>query len=217
MEDHPNCQQGEDIASAADQPAGTIISPDTKMPVRLPPGQKRTRQWPVLDAAGAPPIDLASWRLDLYGLVENEISLNWEEFGKLPRVEVFADFHCVTGWSRLANVWSGVATSVLAEKCGLKAEGRFVVAHGYDYGWTTNLPIEMFLAEDALLATHHDGRPLSAAHGGPVRLIVPRLYAWKSAKWLGGLEFLDRDRAGFWERNGYHMNGDPWKEERFGY
>lgn len=209
--------QTEEVATAVNQKDGIIISPDTTRPVRVPPGQRRTRQWPVLDAAGPPAIDMSKWRLDLYGLARKEVSLSWTEFGELPRVEVFADFHCVTGWSRLANVWSGVSTRLLADKCGLKPEATFVVAHGYDYGWTTNLPIEMFLAEDALVATHHDGRPLTPEHGGPARLIVPRLYAWKSAKWLGGLEFLDRDRAGFWERNGYHMNGDPWKEERFGY
>jgi DMSO/TMAO reductase YedYZ molybdopterin-dependent catalytic subunit len=160
---------------------------------------------------------LTLWRLELRGLVEREVELDWKSFGQLPRVEVFADFHCVTGWSRLGNVWSGVPVRVLADLCGMQPAARFVLAHGYDYGWTTNLPVEMLLAEDALVATHHDGRPLTAEHGGPARLIVPRLYAWKSAKWLCRLEFLDHDRAGFWERNGYHMNGDPWKEERFGY
>jgi DMSO/TMAO reductase YedYZ molybdopterin-dependent catalytic subunit len=217
MQDQYEFLQPEEIASAVNQPPGIIISPDSTRSVRLPPGQRRTRQWPVLDAAGPPAIDMAKWRLDLFGLVEKEISFDWDTFGQLPGVEVFADFHCVTGWSRLANVWSGVSTRVLAQKCGLKPEAKFVVAHGYDFGWTTNLPLDMFLAEDALVATHHDGRPLTVEHGGPARLIVPRLYAWKSAKWLGGLEFLDRDKAGFWERNGYHMNGDPWKEERFGY
>ncbi|HNY42762.1 MAG TPA: sulfite oxidase-like oxidoreductase [Bryobacteraceae bacterium] len=217
MTDQIDYLQPEETAVAEDQPAGVIISEDTKKPNRVPPGQKRTRQWPVLDAAGTPPVDMSQWRLEMYGLVEREVRFDWVTFGQLPRVKVFADFHCVTGWSRLANVWSGVSTRLLAEKCGLKPEAKYVLAHGYDYGWTTNLPIEVFLAEDTLVATHHDGRPLTAEHGGPARLIVPRLFAWKSAKWLGGLEFLDRDRAGFWERNGYHMNGDPWKGERFGY
>ena len=208
--------QAEAAPAPQDQPSGVIISPDTRLQNRIPPGQNRTKKWPVLDAAGPPAIDMSKWRLEVHGQVEREVSLDWQAFAQLPRVEVFADFHCVTRWSRLGNLWTGVRTRDLAELCGLKAEAKFVLAHGYDYGWTTNIPIEMFLADDALVATHHDGRELTSEHGGPARLIVPQLYAWKSAKWLGGLEFLDRDRAGFWERNGYHMNGDPWKEERFG-
>jgi DMSO/TMAO reductase YedYZ molybdopterin-dependent catalytic subunit len=152
------------------------------------------------------------------GLVENEISWTLDQFQKLPRTRVFADFHCVTRWSRLGNVWEGISTRELIDRAGgLKPECRYVLAYGYDYGWTTNVPLEEFRAEDALVATHHDGELIDLEHGGPARLIVPRLYAWKSAKWLSGLEFLPEDRAGFWERNGYHMNGDPWKEERFGY
>ena len=135
-----------------------------------------------------------------------------------PKIKVFADFHCVTRWSRLGNIWEGVSTREIVERAGgLRPECRYVLAYGYDYGWTTNLPVSEFLAEDALIATHHDGEPITLEHGGPARLIVPRLYAWKSAKWLSGLEFLAEDRAGFWERNGYHMHGDPWTEERFGY
>jgi DMSO/TMAO reductase YedYZ molybdopterin-dependent catalytic subunit len=194
-----------------------IISPDTRREQRLPPGQSETRKWPVLDASGTPPIDMAKWRLEVFGLVEREVSLTWDEFQQLPRVEVFSDFHCVTRWSRLNNTWSGVSVATLMELAGVKPEARFVSAMGYDYGWTTNLPLADFLVEDALVATHHDGVPLTPEHGGPARLVVPRLYAWKSAKWLGGLELLAEDRAGFWERNGYHMHGDPWKEERFGY
>ena len=216
MDYYTEYPQTDKIPAPEDQPESVVVSPDTRLKNRVPPGQSRTRKWPVLDAAGTPPIDLAAWRLELHGLVEREISLDWDSFSQLPRVEVFADFHCVTRWSRLGNVWSGVRTRDLAELCGLKPEAAFVVAHGYDFGWTTNLPLSMFLAGDALVATHHDGRPLTAEHGAPARLIVPQLYAWKSAKWLGGLEFVERDRAGFWERNGYHMNGDPWKEERFG-
>jgi DMSO/TMAO reductase YedYZ molybdopterin-dependent catalytic subunit len=194
-----------------------IISPDTRREQRLPPGQSETRKWPVLDASGTPPIDMAKWRLEVFGLVEREVSLTWDEFQQLPRVEVFSDFHCVTRWSRLNNTWSGVSVATLMELAGVKPEARFVSAMGYDYGWTTNLPLADFLVEDALVATHHDGVPLTPEHGGPARLVVPRLYAWKSAKWLGGLELLAEDRAGFWERNGYHMHGDPWKEERFAY
>jgi DMSO/TMAO reductase YedYZ molybdopterin-dependent catalytic subunit len=194
-----------------------IISADTKRPHRIPPGQSQTTKWPVLDASGTPSIDLAKWRLDVFGLVDNEVSLDWEAFQALPRVEVFSDFHCVTRWSRLNNTWSGVATRTLLEMAKPKPEAKFVLLHGYDYGWTTNLPLEDFLSDDALIATHHDGQPLEADHGGPARAIVPLLYAWKSAKWIGGIELLSEDRAGFWERNGYHMYGDPWKEQRFGW
>lgn len=195
-----------------------IISPDTKRGQRIPPGQSQTVKWPVLDASGTPPIDMTKWRLDVFGLVGKEVSLTWDEFMALPRVEVFSDFHCVTRWSRLDNTWTGVAVSTLMELAGgAKPEAKFVSALGYDYGWTTNLPIADFLMEDALVATHHDGVALTAEHGGPARLVVPQLYAWKSAKWLGGLELLAEDKPGFWERNGYHNHGDPWKEERFGY
>ena len=151
-------------------------------------------------------------------MVAKPVEWNWEEFQKLPRVKVFSDFHCVTRWSRLGNVWEGVSTRELVERAGgLLPEANFVVAHGYDFGWTTNLPASEFLAGDALIALTHDGEPISVEHGGPARVIVPRLYAWKSAKWISGIEFIREDRPGFWERNGYHRNGDPWKEERFGW
>ena len=195
-----------------------IVSPDTQRENRVPPGQSQTLKWPVLDAFGPPRINTAEWKLSLSGLVNQPIDFTWEQFCELPRVKVFADFHCVTRWSRLSNVWEGVSVRELMERAGgAKAEARYVVAYGYDGGWTTNLPFSEFLVDDALVATHHDGEPLTLEHGAPARLIVPRLYAWKSAKWLGGLEFLPEDRAGFWERNGYHMHGDPWAEERFGH
>jgi len=195
-----------------------IISPDTRRDSRIPPGQSETHKWPVLDASGPPAIDLARWQLRVDGLVAQPISWSWEQFLALPRVKVFSDFHCVTRWSRLGNVWEGVSTRELVERAGGLAPGaRYVLIHGYDQDWTTNLPVEDFLAEDALAAFSHDGEPLTPEHGGPARLIVPQLYAWKSAKWIAAIELLDRDRAGFWERNGYHMHGDPWKEERFGW
>lgn len=199
-------------------PAGVIISPDTQRENRVPPGQARTLKWPVLDAFGPPQINAAEWKLSVFGLVNTPVDYSWDEFSALPRVKVFADFHCVTRWSRLGNIWEGVSVRELVERAGgIKPEARYVVAYGYDGGWTTNLPVAEFLVDDALVATHHDGEPLSLAHGAPARLIVPRLYAWKSAKWLGGLELLPEDKAGFWERNGYHMHGDPWTEERFGH
>jgi DMSO/TMAO reductase YedYZ molybdopterin-dependent catalytic subunit len=209
--------QGEQIPPAADLPPDVIVSPDALRAERLPPGQSRSRKWPVLDASGPPRIDLERWRFFLRGLVEREQVWDWEGFQKLPRTRVFADFHCVTRWSRLGNLWEGVSTRDLVRVAGgVRPEARYVLAHGYDGGWTTNLPLEEFLAEDALVAFLHDGEPLSAEHGGPARLIVPRLYAWKSAKWVAGIDILEKDRPGFWEKNGYHNYGDPWKEQRYG-
>jgi DMSO/TMAO reductase YedYZ molybdopterin-dependent catalytic subunit len=194
-----------------------IVSPDTRREERLPPGQSRTQKWPVLDASGPPSVDLARWRLRLTGLVAHPVEWDWGEFQKLPRIKVFADFHCVTRWSRLGNTWEGVSTRELLDRAGGPlASAHFAVAYGLDPGWSTNLPLDALLAEDALVALIHDGEPLKREHGGPARLVVPRLYAWKSAKWLTGIELIDRDRPGFWEKNGYHMRGDPWLEERFG-
>jgi DMSO/TMAO reductase YedYZ molybdopterin-dependent catalytic subunit len=207
--------QTTEVLTPDTQPEGVVISPDTRRANRIPPGQTRTLKWPVLDAGGPPAIDKSTWKLEIYGLVNREVSLTWEQFMALPRVKVFSDFHCVTRWSRLGNIWEGVSTRTLLELAGgAKPEGAFVLAHGYDFGWTTNLPLADFLAEDALVCTHHDGEELTLEHGGPARLVVPQLYAWKSAKWVGGLEVLAKDKAGFWERNGYHMHGDPWKEQR---
>jgi DMSO/TMAO reductase YedYZ molybdopterin-dependent catalytic subunit len=206
----------EPVAKPEGLHAGVIVSPDTRRQNRLPPGQSRTAKWPVLDASGPPRIDLAAWKFQLFGLVHNRIEWNWEEFQKLPRVRVYADFHCVTRWSRLGNLWDGVSTRELIERAGgTLPDARYVLAYGYDRGWTTNLPLSDFLSEDALVALTHGGEPLAAEHGGPARLIIPRLYAWKSAKWIAGVEVLSEDQAGFWERNGYHMHGDPWGEERF--
>jgi DMSO/TMAO reductase YedYZ molybdopterin-dependent catalytic subunit len=215
--DHTKTQE-DVLISPSEAPADAIISPDTQRRQRIPPGQSRTKKWPVLDAGGPPIIDLKTWTISLSGLVAAPVQWNWASFLSLPRVKVFSDFHCVTRWSRLGNVWEGVSTRELVERAGGVAESvGFVSARGYDNGWTTNLPIDDFMAEDALVAIAHDGEPLSLEHGGPARLIVPRLYAWKSAKWLAEIQFIDRDRPGFWERNGYHLHGDPWKEERYGW
>jgi DMSO/TMAO reductase YedYZ molybdopterin-dependent catalytic subunit len=133
-------------------------------------------------------------------------------------VKVFADFHCVTRWSRLGNLWEGVSTRELVERAGrAQPQAQYVTVYGRDRGWTTNLPLQDFLADDALVAFLHDGEAISPEHGGPARLIVPRLYAWKSAKWVAGVELTEKDRPGFWEANGYHMRGDPWTEERYGW
>lgn len=207
--------QGGEPPRADEQAEDVIISPDTRRTTRIPPGQSRTRRWPVLDASGAPKMDLAKWRLEVFGMVDSVGSLSLEDFKQLPRVKVFSDFHCVTKWSRLGNLWKGVATRELAKVFGVRDEAKFVVLHAYDNAWTTNLPVEFFLAEDSLLADTHDGKAIATEHGGPVRALVPQLYAWKSAKWVRGIEFVREDRAGYWEDGGYHMLGDPWREQRF--
>ena len=147
--------------------------------------------------------------------MQTPVSLDWKGLQALPRAKVFADMHCVTRWSRLGNLWEGVSTRDLISSAAPLPEAQFVLVHGYDEGYTTNLPLEALLNEDALLADTHDGQPLPSHHGGPVRLVVPQLYAWKSAKWVKGFELFAEDQAGYWERGGYHMRGDPWKEERF--
>jgi len=196
-------------------PPGTIISPDAERDRRLPPHQVLTKKWPVLDASGTPHIDMREWRFTAGGLVEIELSYTWEEFQKLPRVNVYSDFHCVTRWSKLDNLWEGVSTREVIQRAGVKPQAKFVLLYGYDSGWTTNMPLEHFANPDALFADRHDDKPISPEHGGPLRLIVPRLYAWKSAKWVKRVEFLEKDQAGYWEEGGYHMVGDPWKEERY--
>lgn len=207
--------QPEKPPSPESMPEGVIISSDTRRQNRIPPRQSRTRKWPVLDASGPPYIDTPNWKFTIVGLIDNPIELTWQEFQKLPRVKVFADMHCVTRWSRLGNIWEGVRTSDVLKLAGVKPEAKFVLAHGYDRGWTTNMPLSEFLHDDCLFADTHDGEPIDLEHGGPLRLVVPKLYAWKSAKWVRGIELMADDRAGFWERGGYHMHGDPWKEERF--
>lgn len=212
--DDPKYQSGEPPGSeqVSDE---VIISPDTQRANRIPPGQSRTRKWPVLHAGTVPAVDRDTWQLDVSGLVERPLQFTWDEFRALPRIKVFADFHCVTQWSRLGNLWEGVSVRHVMELAGVRPDARFVVPGGYDDGWTTNLPLDDLLADDVLLADTHDGEPLDADHGGPVRLMVPRLYAWKSAKWLKSLELVADDRPGYWERGGYHMYGDPWTEQRF--
>ncbi|MCA8987117.1 MAG: sulfite oxidase-like oxidoreductase [Planctomycetaceae bacterium] len=197
-------------------PEGIIISSDTFREERIPPGQSRTRKWPVLQAGSVPHVSQEDWSLTVGGLVDRPQKWTWDEFQQLPRVKVFSDFHCVTKWSRLDNLWEGVATRTIAELVGVQPSARFVIAEGYDRGWTTNLPLDRFLSEDALLCDLHDGEFLSDDHGGPVRLIVPLLYAWKSAKWLKSITFVAEDQPGYWEQGGYHNEGDPWLEQRFG-
>jgi DMSO/TMAO reductase YedYZ molybdopterin-dependent catalytic subunit len=191
-----------------------IVSPDTLRQNRLPPGQHLTEKWPVLHYGQVPSIDAKNWTLTIAGLADRERTLTLDEFTALPRVEVFSDIHCVTTWSRFNNNWEGVSTGTVGEIAEIKAKAKYVIVYG-EGGFTTNLPLDDFFGEDALFALKHDGKPLSAEHGGPVRLVVPRLYFWKSAKWVTGIRFTAADEPGFWERNGYHNHGDPWKEERY--
>lgn len=194
-----------------------IISPDTRRAQRLPPGQALTRKWPVLHAGPTPDFDPSAWDLHIFGLVRTQRTFSHREFSELPRVKVLGDMHCVTRWSKLDNLWEGVATRELLKHIEPLPEAGFVMVH-CEYGFTTNLPAADFFAEDSLLATRHNGADLEKDHGFPVRLVVPRLYAWKSAKWVRGIELMADDLAGFWEsweHGGYHMRGDPWSEERF--
>ena len=191
-------------------PPGVIISSDTHRANRIPPGQTRTRKWPVLQYGRAPVVRSEAWELEVCGVVGRPYRRDWDAFRAWRRVQVFSDFHCVTRWSRLDNVWEGVSTREILDRAGVQSSARFVILHGYDDGWTTNLPLDDFLSADALIADTHDGEHLSADHGGPVRAIVPLLYAWKSAKWLKGIELVAEDQPGLWERVGYHNHGDPW-------
>lgn len=190
---------------------GKITRPEDQ---RLPPGQHLTKDWPVLDLGVVPPVSRDRWRLDVYGAIENPVFWTYAEFAAQKQDQFTSDIHCVTTWSRYDNEWEGLATRELLAVCQPRDDARFVVLHSYD-GYTTNLALEDFAAEDALLAHSWSGQPLSDEHGGPVRLVVPHLYFWKSAKWLQGIELVTEDAPGFWEVRGYHNRGDPWAEQRY--
>jgi len=181
---------------------------------RLPPGQYLTPKWPVLHVGPVPRFDPRTWDFRVVGLVEHALRLTWDEFNALPRLRSVSDIHCVTTWSKYDNTWEGVSTREILRRAGVKPEARFVIVHA-ENDYTANLPLEAFQAEDALFATHHDGAPLEPEHGHPLRLVVPRLYFWKSAKWVRGIELTAHDRPGFWEQRGYNNTADPWKEERY--
>ena len=187
-------------------------APDVR---RLPPGQRVVGNWPVLHYGGIPPVDLGSWRFRVFGLVERELSLSWEEFVALPQARVTSDIHCVTTWSRYDNVWEGVLMRELLARAVPLPEARHAVFHCFG-GYTTNVPLDELGGDDVLFAHSHDGAPLTAEHGGPLRGVIPKLYFWKSAKWVRAMELVAEDRPGFWEMYGYHMHGDPWTEERYG-
>ena len=183
---------------------------------RLPPGQTLVTNFPVLSYGPTPRFNPAKWDFRVIGLVARPLRLGWEEFRALPRTRQVSDFHCVTSWSRYDNRWEGVKARALAELAGLKPEAKFVFVL-CDGGYTTNLPLDEFLEDDVLLAYRHDGKDLEPDHGWPLRLVVPKLYAWKSAKWVRAIEFCAADRRGFWEVRGYHNHGDPWTEERYSF
>ena len=181
---------------------------------RTPPGQYLTDKFPVLTYGPTPRFDPETWDFRVWGLVEEQARWTYEQFMELPTIQITADFHCVTTWSRLENRWEGVSIHEIMKHVQLKPEAQFAMFH-CDGGYTTNVSLEVLLDDDVLLAYKLDGENIDLAHGWPLRSIVPKRYAWKSAKWLRGIEFMAADKPGFWERNGYHMDGDPWKEERY--
>jgi DMSO/TMAO reductase YedYZ molybdopterin-dependent catalytic subunit len=192
-----------------------IISPDTQRKNRVPPGQRLVQKWPVLHAGKVPQFDEEAWRFRIFGMVKEEIELTREQFRALPTVKVYSDIHCVTGWSMLDMLWEGVGVEEIRKLAQISEDAKYVMVHGLG-GYTTNLPLEDFFQDDVLFAHRVNGEDLTPDHGYPLRLVVPQLYFWKSAKWANGLEFMREDQPGFWENYGYHMHGDPWKEERYG-
>ena len=182
---------------------------------RLPPGQRLVENWPVLDLGIQPDVPTADWRLTIDGSVDNPVTWDWQALMAQPQVEDVSDIHCVTQWSRYDNRWNGVSTRHVVDLVRPRPETTDVILHGYD-GYTTNVTLAAFTEEDCLIAHSHDGVPLTREHGGPARLIIPRYYFWKSAKWVKRIEFAAADRPGFWEVRGYHNVGDPWTEQRYG-
>lgn len=197
--------------------AGRLLTgmPDEAHAKRLPPGQRLVTNWPVLDLGIQPDVTRAEWQLTVDGAVINPITWGWEDFVAQPAFEDVSDIHCVTQWSRYDNRWLGVSSQHLLSVVQPLPKARHVVLHGYD-GYATNVRLDHFADADCLLAHSHDGAPITREHGGPVRMIIPRYYLWKSAKWLKRIEFSVGDKPGFWETRGYHNEGDPWVEERYG-
>lgn len=195
---------------------GRLLTGETGDPARdrLPPGQRLVTDWPVLDLGVTPKFDPEKWRLRVDGLVERPLIVDWSGFLALPQRRIVTDIHCVTGWSRFDNAWEGVAALDILEAVRPKADARHCVFYGRD-GYTTNVRLDRFAEEDVLLAHRWNGEMLSAAHGGPLRVVIPRWYFWKSAKWLRRIEICATDRPGYWEERGYHNDGDPWTEERY--
>jgi DMSO/TMAO reductase YedYZ molybdopterin-dependent catalytic subunit len=189
-------------------------SQDPAIAARVPPGQYVTQKFPVLHYGSVPATDLATWNFRVYGEADAPLTLSWDEFKALPRKTVGADIHCVTRWTKLDTVWEGVPIQEILARAQVRPSARFVVAHS-EQGYTANLPLSVLDDDDVILADTFGGEPLESEHGYPLRLLVPKRYFWKSAKWIRGLEFLKEDRLGFWERYGYNNDADPWKEERY--
>ena len=183
-------------------------------PARLPPGQYLTSDFPVLSAGPTPHVAREDWKLTLQVGPRPIKSWTWADFVRLPITQVTRDIHCVTKWSKFDTAWEGVSIDNLLADAGIEAPSGFTLAHSFD-GYSTNVPTEDLIGGRAMIAIAYDGKPLEAEHGGPARLLVPHLYFWKSAKWVKALQFTERDEAGFWELRGYHMYGDPFKEQRY--
>lgn len=181
---------------------------------RIPPGQVVTDKFPVLHHGAVPAIDIANWDLRVYGLVREPLRYTYADILAMPRERVVADIHCVTGWSKLDTEWEGVKFREFMRRVQPLPEAKFVEVQA-EAGFTTSLPLEALMDDDVIMAYIYDGAPLTPEHGAPLRLVVPKKYFWKSAKWIRGFEFMARDRLGFWERNGYNNSADPWKEERY--
>jgi DMSO/TMAO reductase YedYZ molybdopterin-dependent catalytic subunit len=188
--------------------------PSEEVASRLPPGQYLEKGFPVLSAGPTPRVETATWRFTLKHGPKPLAAWSWEEFNRLPKTTVKRDIHCVTKWSKFDTNWEGVSFDDILAAAGITAPTGFVLAHSFD-GYSTNVPVEDLAGGKAMVATAYEGRPLAPDHGGPARLLVPHLYFWKSAKWVNGLQFTERDEPGFWELRGYHIYGDPWREQRF--
>jgi DMSO/TMAO reductase YedYZ molybdopterin-dependent catalytic subunit len=192
--------------------------PDDDMGGRVPPGQFVTERFPVLHYGSVPQVDLDTWDFRVFGLLEQTLQLSWEQFRSLPETTLTTDIHCVTRWSKLDTTWSGVLWRDFLRELGIipKPDATHIMAH-CEHGFTTNIGLDVLDDDDTMFAWAYAGQPLEPEHGWPLRLLVPKSYFWKSAKWIRGVEFMAGDRPGFWERNGYHMEGDYWKEQRFGW
>ena len=209
-----------DVKFAGKRPRGTGAPNRHGLPV-LPIGQHEVKNWPVLDLGEQPDVSTSEWKLEVGGLVDHPFTLTWDEFMALPQVDDVSDFHCVTTWSRFNNQWRGVRFRAIAEQAVPKEEARHVLCTGYDFmpgsfiPYTTNLPLERAMDDDVLLVHTWEGKPLPREHGGPCRMITPKLYAWKGAKWIHRIDFLARDQKGFWEVRGYSNSAEPWANDRY--
>jgi DMSO/TMAO reductase YedYZ molybdopterin-dependent catalytic subunit len=202
-------------AGAVQNPTGMDEDMANTGDPRVPAGQYLTDKFPVLTFGSTPKVDMATWEFKVTGLVEEELTWSWDEFKALPATAMTSDFHCVTQWSQLGNAWEGVTIQDIMKLIKPLPDASHVMLHCYG-GYTTNLSLSDLQQDDVMFAYKQEGEDLARDHGGPLRLIVPKLYAWKSAKWVNGIEFMAQDKPGFWEQRGYHMVGDPWKEQRYG-